>query len=219
MPKRLFAAVLLAAILVGCAQGVAPTVQPAAPTDSDLAVSAAAQSAAPSVAPQATPTATPAPMPTPSPTPSPTPEPWQSFRSKKLHYSIKYPPNWVATPATPGYGDMLDDRGATVIYIDKDVVGAGSDADLARTAKSEIAYYKSHYDATVLSNKKVKVGSWKGRLVRMTGNEEGLETYFQLLLLAKGRTGYFVDWRSMDDNREADTALFERIYTSFKRRP
>ena len=31
----------------------------------------------------------------------------------------------------------------------------------------------------------------------MIGNLEGVDTYFQLLLLAKGRVGYFLDWRPM----------------------
>ena len=218
MLKRLITTTLLAAVLVGCGQGPAPAVQPASSAAGQAAVESQVPSDEPSVAPEATPTPTPAasPTPTPTPSPTPTPEPWQAYRSKKLKYSMKYPPDWVATPATPGYGDSFDDRGSTFVFVDRDVVSAGSVAALERTAKAEIAYYKSHYDAKVLSNKKAKVAGWNGRLIKMTGNLDGVETYFQLLLLAKGRVGYWLDWRSEDDDRGADKALFERMYKSFK---
>ena len=164
--------------------------------------------------PTPTPSATPTPAPTPSPTP--TPEPWQSFRSKKAHFSIKYPPNWVATPATPGYADSFDDRGFTFLFIDRYLGSGASASALAQSAKAEIAYYKSHYDAKVLSNKKAKVAGLNGRLIKMTGKVEGLKTYFQVLLLAKGRYEYRFDWQSGDGNRDADKALFQRIYKTFK---
>ena len=50
----------------------------------------------------------------------------------------------------------------------------------------------------------------------MTGNVDGVETYFQVLLVAKGRMEYRLDWQSPDDDQDADKALFERIYKSFK---
>ena len=211
-------AALFAAFLVGCGQGPAPTSQPASSAAGDVAVASSTPSVEPSVAPEATPTPTPAatPTPTPTPSPTPTPEPWQAYTSKKLKYSMKYPPDWVATPATPGYGDSFDDRGSTFVFIDRDVVSAGSIAALERTAKAEIAYYKSHYDAKVLSNKKAKVAGWNGRLIKMMGNVDGVDTYFQLLLLAKGRVGYCLDWRSENGDRDADKAMFERIYKTFK---
>lgn len=37
-------------------------------------------------------------------------------------------------------------------------------------------------------------------------------------MLTKGRVGYFIEWQSDDDDRDADKALFERIYKSFKPR-
>ena len=55
-----------------------------------------------------------------------------------------------------------------------------------------------------------------GRLIKMTGNVDGVETYFQVLLVAKGRMEYRLDWQSPDDDQDADKALFERIYKSFK---
>lgn len=223
MPKRLLIGVLLGAVLAGCGQAATSTDPPTSPA-AVVAVGSAAPSAGPSTSPRATPTPTADPTPTPTstpeptPEPTPTPEPWQKYTSKKLKYSIKYPPDWVVTPATPGYGDMFDDRGYAYVFVDRDVVSAGSTAGLERTAKADIAYYKSHYDAKVLSNRKVKVAGWNGRLVKMAGVEDGVETYYQLLLLAKGRVGYHIEWTSADDDRDADKALFERIYRSFKPR-
>jgi hypothetical protein len=212
---RLIIAVLIATVLVGCGQGPAPTVQPiASAAGGEFAVKSQVPSVEPSVAPEATPTPTPAA--TPTPTPTPTPEPWQSFTSKKKHYSMKYPSDWIATPATPGYPDSFDDGGFTFLFVDRYPGSGASASSLARSAKAEIAYYKSHYDAKVLSNKKAKVAGLNGRLIKMTGTVEGLKTYFQVLLLAKGRYEYRFDWQSGDGNRDADKALFERIYKGFK---
>jgi hypothetical protein len=216
--KRLIMVTLLAAVLVGCGQAT-PTSQPASSAAGDIAaIASSTPSVAPSVAPEATPTPTPVatPTPTPTPSPTPTPEPWQSYKSKKLKYSMKYPPDWVVTPATAGYGDSFDDRGSTFVFINRDVVDSGYVSAVDRTAKASIAYYKSHYDAKVLSNKKARVAGWNGRLIKMVGKEDGADTYYQLLLLAKGRVGYFLDWRSDNDDRDADKALFERIYKTFK---
>ena len=50
----------------------------------------------------------------------------------------------------------------------------------------------------------------------MVGKEEGVDTYYQLLLLSKGRVRYFLDWRSDNGDRDADKAMFERMYKTFK---
>ena len=216
MSNRLIMAALLAAVLVGCGQGPAATVQPVSSAPGEVAVTSQVPSVDPSVAPIATPTPTPAATPTPTASPTPTPEPWQSYTSKKLKYSIKYPPGWIATPATPGYSEQFDDAGFTFVFVDRYVGSGGSSSALERSAKAEIAYYKSHYDAKVLSNKKAKVAGLPGRLIKMTGKVDGLETYFQVLLVAKGRMEYRFDWESPDGDRDADKALFERMYKSFK---
>ena len=111
---------------------------------------------------------------------------------------------------------QFDDRGTTFVFVDRYAGDAGSVSALERSAKAEIAYYKSHYDAKVLSNKKAKVAGLQGRLIKMMGKVDGVETYFQLLLVAKGRMEYRLDWRSANGDRDADKALFERIYRSFK---
>ena len=218
MPKRLIVATLLAAVLVGCGQGPAPTVPPASSAAGEAAVRSQVPSDVPSLAPAATPTPSPAatPTPTPTPSPTPTPEPWQSYTSKKLKYAIKYPPDWIATPATPGYADQFDDAGFTFVFVDRYPGSGGSASALERSAKAEIAYYKSHYGAKVLSNKKAKVAGLPGRLIKMAGKVDGLKTYFQVLLVAKGAMEYRLDWQSGDGNRDADKALFERMYKSFK---
>jgi len=214
----LIVAALFAVFLVGCGQGLPPTGQPASPAAGEVAVTSQTPTVAPSVAPEATPTPTPAATPTPSPTPSstPTPEPWQSYTSKKLKYSMKYPPDWVVTPATPGYSEQFDDRGITFVFVDRYPGVGGSVTALERSAKAEVAYYKSHYDAKVLSNKKARVAGLPGRLIKMTGQVDDVETYFQVLLVANGRMEYRLDWQSPDGDHDADKALFERMYKSFR---
>ena len=129
---------------------------------------------------------------------------------------MKYPPDWVATPATPGYGDSFDDRGSMFVFVDRDVVSAGSVAALERTAKAEIAYYKSHYDAKVLSNKKAKVAGWNGRLIKMTATSTAWRPTSSCCCWPRVEWATSLDWSSEDDDREADKALFERMYKSFK---
>src|SRR5262245_8641824 len=103
-------AALLTAVLVGCGQTAVTTDQAASPGARALAAVPSQPSEVPSVAPQVSPTPTPAPQPTPTPSPSPTPAPWQKYTSKKYKYSMKYPPDWVVTPSTPGYSDQFDDK-------------------------------------------------------------------------------------------------------------
>ncbi len=214
MLSRSICTILLATALAACSQAAPGATSPAA-SPSDIAATS------PTPEPSATPTVAPVPTPEPSRTtrPTPTPKPWLSFESKESRYTIKHPPTWRATPATPGYSDSIDDFAGSVIYIQRDRVSNDSTVSLKETAAHEIAYYKSHYDAKLLSEEVVTfTGGWKGRLMRLAGYENATNTYFQLLLVGKNRIGYFVEWRSIDDDRAADDALFEQIYTTFRPR-
>jgi hypothetical protein len=217
---RSLCAILLAASLAACSQA-APGA--ASPTASPSPIAAASPTLEPTTDPSPTPTVAPSPTPEPSPTPtvkpSPTQKPWLTFESKEFRYSIKYPSTWRATPSTPGYSDSLDDFAGSVVFIDRDELSANSTVSLKETALHEIELYKSGYKAKLLSEEIVPFkGGWKGRLMRLAGYEDATNTYFQLLLVGKNRIGYFVEWRSIDDDRAADDALFEEIYTTFKPR-
>ena len=79
-----------------------------------------------------------------------------------------------------------------------------------------IATIKSHYKAKLLSNKKVKVGSWPGKLLTFNGVDNGRKIYIQELILAKGKAAYFIDMFSDRGKATADKALFKKIYKTFK---
>ena len=131
-------------------------------TSSAVAVAAvtpspsAAATSTPTAAATASPTATPEPTATPAPTPKPTPVPWVVYKSKLFKYSIKHPPDWIVTPGSSSRTDMIDDFNAHYVYLERDTVSTW--VDIKGTVDQEKAYYKSHYKAKLISDKKVSVG-------------------------------------------------------------
>jgi hypothetical protein len=178
---------------------------------------AASPSAAPSSTPRATATARVTPLPTasPAPTPKPTPTPWKSYTSKKYHYKISYPPTWIVTPGTGNYSDQFDNFVYPYLYVFRDVVPSGYYVSVNKAATHEIAYYKSHYHASVVSNKPIKVNGWSGRLIIMKGSNGAVKLQIQELILAKGRVGYEIELRGDLNTAGSDKALFKRIYSSW----
>jgi hypothetical protein len=150
--------------------------------------------------------------------PAATPRPWQSFTSKAFDYTITYPPQWLVVPATGDAADVFHDGGWTVLIVSNDVVGSDSSASVSNTVQTQVANFVTEFGAELLSNDIVTVAGWNGRLITLSGVDDGLNTYFQLLLVAKDRVGYFVEMRSVDDDREADSAMFRTIYESFEPR-
>ncbi len=209
MSTRVLATAALAAMLGGCSQAAAAT-PPPEPSGASVAV------ASPSVEVEATalPSASPSSKPTTRPTA--TPRPWQSFKSDAFDYTITYPPQWLVVPATGDAADVFHDGGWTVVIVSNDIVDSDSNASVSNTVQSQVADMVSEYEAELLSNDVVTVGGWNGRLITLSGVDDGLNTYFQLLLVARDRVGYFVEMRSVDDDHEADSALFRTIYESFE---
>ena len=207
-----------AVIVVATACG-APTQTPAAsvavvasPTSSVAEVASASPSASPTST--ATPTATPEPTATPSPTPEPTPVPWKTYKSKLFKYQMKYPPEWVVTPGTSKRSDQYDDYGSHFVYVYRDTVSTS--VDLNGTVSSEIAYYKSHYKAKLLTNKLVHVGAYSGKSLTFTGSSNGRKFYMQVVIVKRGKVGYFIEMWSDPGAESADRKLFLRMYNSFK---
>jgi hypothetical protein len=213
---------LLALVLVaGCGPAtVTPTTSAAALAA--VSPSPSAQSAAPSAVPTATaaattkpsPTATAIPTATPAPTAPPTPVPWQSYRSKRFHYKIKYPPGWIVTPGTTKTADQFDDYSAPYAYVSRDTVSGVASVNL--TVTRNIAYYKSHFKAKLLSNKPIKLDGWTGRILTFKGSQDGRTLLLQRIIVAKGRTGYFIDMDGDYENATADKALFKAIYKTWR---
>lgn len=191
-------------------------------TSSDEAVAAITPSpspsptatATPTAAVTASPTATPEPTATPVPTPKPTPIPWAVYKSKRFKYSIKHPPDWIVTPGSSSRADQIDDFSSHYVFLERDTVSTW--VDLKATIDHQKAFYKSHFKAKLISDKKVSVGSLSGRLLTFNGSEDGRKYRIQHLIIARGKVGYFVTMFSDPGAEKADAKLFLRMYNSFK---
>ena len=220
--QRTIALAVLVAIVAACGNSATPSPSAADASASAPAVAAASPSpvASPSVAPSPSVAATPTPSPTatPSPTPAPTPVPWKTFTSKRYHYKISYPPDWVVTPGDAKYQDQFDGYGYPFVYVTRDTVT--NEVSVSITVTGEIAYMKSHYKAKLISNNGIKLASgYAGRLLTFTGVEEGLKVTIQLIVVAKGRVGYFLSLFADSKTAPQDRQLFRKMYLSWRPTP
>jgi hypothetical protein len=140
--------------------------------------------------------------------------PWKTYKSKRNKYSIKYPPEWVVTPGTAKLADQIDDYVNHYVFLSRDTEPRTVSLNLSAT--HAIATIKSHYKAKLLSNKKVKLRGWPGRLLTFNATQDGRKIYIQELILAKGKAGYFIDMFSDRGNAAKDKALFKKIYRTWK---
>ena len=201
---RISLALVIALLVGGCAPAT-PSVEPSSTVD-----------ATPTAVPATpAPTATPEPTAAPTPTPAPTPEPWASYKSKRYHYSIKYPPTWIVTRGSARVPDQFDGYGYPYLFVARDVVRGGT-ASMSLTVAHEIAYNKSHYKAKLVSNKPVKLRGYSGRLLTFNGVDNGLKVQLQRLILGKGQVGYFLTMWGNRDAAVADQALFKKIYKTWR---
>jgi len=218
--KRWVIFVLLAFVGSGLTAACGPGQTPASPaavaalSPSPSSAASAVPTARPTAAPTASPTASPTPTATPTPTPKPTPVPWAVYKSKRFKYSIKHPPDWIVTPGSSTRSDMFDDFDARYVYVYRDTVSTW--VDVAGTVEQQKAYMKSHYKATLLTDKRVSVGSLSGRLLTFNGSLDGRKLYLQHLIIARGRVGYLLTMFSDTGRKKADQKLFLRMYNSFK---
>ena len=217
---RSFALVLAATLIAGCAQGTQTAAPEPSPTTGGLAAASPSTETSPTATPTPEPTPAPTPTPdptaTPTPTPAPTPTPWLAYKSKRFHYKITYPPTWIVTPGSAKRSDLFDDARSTWVYVDRDTIRTGT-VSLGITQSNQIAYYKSHYKAKLLTKKSLKVAGWPARLLTFRGTDDGQKLYIQVLFVAKGRAGYFLRMFTFDGNRKADQALFKKIWKTFRR--
>ena len=206
--------VTVSGITAACDVGQAsPAAVAAAPTSSPSS-SAAPPRPTPAPTAVATPTATPVPTPDPTPTPAPTPVPWLVYKSKLYKYSIKYPPDWIVTPGSKTRADEIDDFTSHYVYLERDTVSTW--VDMKGTVASQKATFKSHFKATLLSDKVVHVGSLTGHLLTFNGSLDGRKFRIQHLIIAHGKVGYLISMFSDRGDEKADAKLFLRMYNSFK---
>ncbi len=218
MARRAQLLMLLAVLAVTGCGGAQAT--PAASADLAAVASASAPAATPSPTPAPTPsatpdpTATPVPTATPTPTPSPTPVPWKTHTSKRFKYSMKYPPDYIVTPGNAKRSDMYDDF-VHYVYVNRDTVPGT--VSIARTVSSENAYMKSHYKGKVLTNKPIRLsGGYRGRIVTYNVTNDGRKEYAQIIMVGKGRAGYFLEMWTDRGNEKADRALFKQFYKTWR---
>jgi hypothetical protein len=204
----------LAVVATACGGAPAPAASVASASPASSIALAASPS--PSATPTAEPTPSPAPTATPAPTPVPTPVPWKTYKSARFKYQMKYPPDWVVTPGSSKRADQIDDYSSHFVYVSRDTVS--TTVDLNGTVANEKALFRSHYKAKLLSDKKVYVGKYSGRILTFSGVNEGRKLYMQVVIIKRGAVGYFIEMFSDPGTEGADRKLFLRMYNSFKPR-
>jgi hypothetical protein len=217
--QRVIAALLIAGLISACGNTATPAPSSVANADaSTAALTSAAPSAAPSASPSPTPTtaptATPTPTATPVPTPAPTPIPWKTYTSKRFHYKMSYPPDWIVTPGSATLSDAYDNFGYPYVYVTRDTVT--NSVSISRTVTAEIAYFKSHYKAKVLSNVAIKLAGWPGRLLTFSGLDDSVKVVIKEVILGKGKVGYFITMFGESADAVADRALFRKMYLTWR---
>jgi hypothetical protein len=213
-----YLALLMSIVVAACNASPAPSgsadAQALASASAGNSLNPAAPSSSPSPSARPSPTATPAATATPAPTPTPTPTPWKSYTSKRFRYTIKYPPTWIVTPGSASRADQFDDFRTYVVFVSRDTV-TGS-ISLARTVSSRVAYMKSHYKAKLLTKKTIRLAGYSGRILTFNATDSGRKVYIQVIILARGRVGYFIDMWTDRGTEAADRALFKKIYKTWK---
>jgi hypothetical protein len=217
--QRVIAALLIAGLVGACGSTATPAPSSVANADaSTAALTSAGPSAAPSASPSPTPTtaptATPTPTATPVPTPAPTPIPWKTYTSKRFHYKMSYPPDWIVTPGSATLSDAYDNFGYPYVYVTRDTVT--NSVSISRTVTAEIAYFKSHYKAKVLSNVAIKLAGWPGRLLTFSGLDDSVKVVIKEVILGKGKVGYFITMFGESADAVADRALFRKMYLTWR---
>ena len=216
---RKLAALLIVGVVAACSPDATTSTPPsqaadvqATPSTAASAAASVAPSSSPSPAPSATPTPTPAP--TAAPTPVPTPVPWKAYKSKRNHYSIKYPPTWIVTPGSAKLADQFDAFGYPYVYVSRDVVSTS--VSISLTVSHDIAYTKSHYKAKLKSNKAISLHGYAGRILVFEGVDQGVKIRIEEVIIGRGRVGFFLTLFAERTTAAADHATFKRMYLSWK---
>ena len=212
---RKLAALLIVGIVTACSPDATTSAPPSQAAEVQATPSTAASVAA-SVAPSSSPSAAPSatPTPTPAPTAAPTPVPWKAYKSKRNHYSIKYPPTWIVTPGSAKLADQFDAFGYPYVYVSRDVVSTS--VSISLTVSHDIAYTKSHYKAKLKSNKPIKLHGYAGRSLVFEGVDQGIKIRIEEIIIGRGRVGFFLTLFAERTTAAADHATFKRMYLSWK---
>jgi hypothetical protein len=215
---RVITALLIAAIVGACGSEATPAPSSpasAAPSPSVLtAIASTTPSASASPKPSTAPTPTPQPTPTLAPAPAPTPVPWKTYTSSRFHYKMKYPPDWVVTPGSAKLSDSYDNFGYPYIYVYRDLVSTS--VSVSATVTAQIAYYKSHYKARLVSNASITLAGWSGRLLTFSGIDDGVKVIIKEAIVGKGKAGYFITMFGEKANATADRDLFRKMYLTWR---
>ena len=87
---------------------------------------------------------------------------------------------------------------------------------MAIEVAAEKALLKSHYKAKLLSDKKISLGRYSGRLMTFSGVDDGRKLYIQVLTIRRGAVAYFIEMFSDTGTEADDRKLFYRMYKTFK---
>jgi hypothetical protein len=125
----------------------------------------------------------------------------------------------VVTPGSAGVSDSFDNFDLPYVTVYRNVIESGETGSLGLTATSDIAFYKSHYKAKVLTNKSITVAGWPARLLIFSGTIDGQKELLQHLIIAKDRVTYRLDMDGLLEKQTGDKALFKKMYLTFRPKP
>jgi len=118
------------------------------------------------------------------------------------------------TPGSATLSDSYDNFGYPYVYADR-VTGVDN-ISISRTVTAEIAYFKSHYKAKVLSNQAITLAGWPGRLLTFSGVDDSVKVIIKEVIVGKGKVGYFIELFGETANAVADRTLFSKMYLTWR---
>ena len=90
-------------------------------------------------------------------------------------------------------------------------------ASVNLTVPREIAYYKSHYKAKLVSKTSVRLaGGYAGKMLTFNGTDNGLKVVIHDVIVAKGHHGYFLVMWGQTTTSKTDLATFKRMYGTWR---
>jgi hypothetical protein len=127
---------------------------------------------------------------------------------------MQVPPDWTVVPGTKTRPDRFGGVGPPGVFVSRDTV-AGT-ISVSRTVSKVAAYLKREYGAKLVSNKSIKLRSWKGRILTLDLTDDGVPYRVQAIVVGKGRVAYFLEMWGRREDAKQDAALFKKIVRTWR---
>ncbi|HLX35574.1 MAG TPA: hypothetical protein VKR30_10090 [Candidatus Limnocylindrales bacterium] len=136
---------------------------------------------------------------------------WQTYTSKRFHYKLSYPDDWDLYLKDKHF-DYFDSPSITYVAVER---FKSSGIALNIWAQVAIAYDKSHYHGTGISNVAFKLAGVSGRLITAYLTVSGKKVVTYEVIAIKGGYLYDVVWESPKGNEATDLGTFKEMLATF----